>query len=208
MMRSILNNYTELQNILAKNNEVDYMFSTRELSLMTDLCKVLENFERATNSFSSQTNCTISTVVMWHDQLVKHCEVLSEDSLTIKNLKKELTRSISKKWTHRLSVWHHVGLLFDPRYKRLAFLDKNDVENAINLVTDLLIGLVQERSEPEDVVIMEQNDDLFGSRMETPASLDNEEYARNLIHIYQNSSIELNSSCYKDDDGKFSVTKF
>lgn len=141
MFNSILDNYETLKELFWKNSEARYLLSDEELSLMTDMCSILRKFEDATTFFSASTYPTINSVVNWHDQLLKWCAPSPSDTDLARHMKSELRQQIGLRWTSRLSDFHYVGLLLDPRYRSLSFLDDSKIDKTIDSLANHLSEL-------------------------------------------------------------------
>lgn len=213
MLKSIVESYDEVETILIDRREFDHLLTKRKILNIKAVIEVLEKFDEATKSLSSQTKPTLHMVIIWHDSLVKHCTPVATDHSLIKNLKSCLLKSMREKWTTRLSDFHYLAVFLDPRYKRLSFLPEVERSKKVDMIVEFMMNFLQ--LEDDDPIAIDQpcsdfeemQDDLFVVSMDEFRSESLEDKARKIINTYKVSNINYKLSDYYTDD-KFNLLKF
>lgn len=122
-----------------------------DISVMEQLCQLLEPLSKFTDALSSETRVTLSAIKpvldhITHDVLVEK----DEDSSLTKEMKRVMSEDLNKRYTEKAKRVMHMACFIDPRFK-MSFLDEPEAAIVDNFVQEdlKLVVPVQVREEPQ-----------------------------------------------------------
>ena len=121
------------------------MFDARGggMSIIDDLIKNLEPFQKITEVMSKEKFPTISSVrPLLYKLLEKTLKITSDDNATTKAMKEAVSKDLSNRYqTDTLKNVVIVAAILDPRYKELPFLSSAESKEIFDHLKQLLIDM-------------------------------------------------------------------
>ena len=122
-----------------------------DISVMEQLCQLLEPLSKLTDALSSETRVTLSAIKPVLDHIT--CDVLvekDEDPILTKEMKRVMREDLNHRYREKAKRIMHIACFIDPRFKS-SFLDEPEAATVDSCVREeaLKLAPVQVREEPQ-----------------------------------------------------------
>ncbi|KAK9680702.1 DDE superfamily endonuclease [Popillia japonica] len=150
MLNSIQDVYGEIQNLLITKDEI-FRLGGLNLTALKSLTDFLNLFRECSENLSSDLYptlnryvLTLNRYVLWEQKLIKHCKLQPDDSDLVKELKKETSAALQKRFQPQ--DLHYIALFLDPNFKSLKFLSDDKRISVKSSIKAMLQSILDEES--------------------------------------------------------------
>ena len=146
MLQSINLNFKQVEEILLSRKEHAVYMDTIDENLLKQLSELLSYFKKASEQLSADQEPTLHLVLPWINKLKSYCEIRTNDSAVMKQLKKLMLEQIKQKiWLTKL---HEIATFLHPLTKNLLVCFEKSEKNQKN---ECLFTLLQSFTQTERV---------------------------------------------------------
>ena len=143
MLQRVSEQQAAIAAVLIEGKAQHLMPEGEEWSIIDNLIKILDPFQKITEVMSKEKFPTISSVrPLLYKLLEKTLKIISSDNTTTKAMKEAISKDLSNRYqTDTLKNVVNVTATLDPRYKELPFLSSAESKDIFDHLEQLLINM-------------------------------------------------------------------